>query len=66
MGCWFLKERRNFMFEIKLKMFYKIFVGVDDVFDVWVVFVYVVGKVKCDGSELGIVFIYEINMVNVF
>lgn len=54
------------MFKIKPKKFHRILVGVDDAPDARVAFSYAVDKAKRDGSELGIVSIYETNGVNVY
>lgn len=54
------------MFEIKPKQFHKILVGVDDAPDARAAFAYAVDKAKRDGSELGIVSVYETGSVNVF
>ncbi|MBM6753764.1 universal stress protein [Lactobacillus alvi] len=54
------------MFEIKPKKFHRILVGVDDAPDARAAFSYAVDKAKRDGSELGIVSIYETSEVNVY
>ncbi|HJA72945.1 MAG TPA: universal stress protein [Candidatus Limosilactobacillus faecipullorum] len=54
------------MFKIKPKKFHRILVGVDDAPDARAAFSYAVDKAKRDGSELGIVSIYETNGVNVY
>lgn len=54
------------MFEIKPKRFHKILVGVDDAPDARAAFCYAVDKAKRDGSELGIVSVYETNKTNVY
>lgn len=54
------------MFDIKPKKFHKILVGVDDAPDARAAFSYAVDKAKRDGSELGIVSVYETNEVNVY
>lgn len=56
----------KFMFDIKPKKFHKILVGVDDAPDARAAFSYAVDKAKRDGSELGIVSVYETNEVNVY
>ena len=52
--------------EIKPKTFHKILVGVDNAPDALAAFDYAVDKAKRDGSELGIVSVYETHNVNVF
>lgn len=52
--------------EIKPKKFHKILVGVDEAPDALAAFYYAVDKAKRDGSELGIVSIFETKKVNVF
>lgn len=54
------------MFEIKAKKFHRILVGVDDAADARAAFSYAVDKAKRDGSELGIVSIFETSSVNVY
>ncbi|QGF41272.1 universal stress protein [Limosilactobacillus gastricus] len=54
------------MMEIKPKTFHKILVGVDNAPDALAAFDYAVDKAKRDGSELGIVSVYETHNVNVF
>ena len=54
------------MFEIKAKKFKRILVGVDDAPDARAAFSYAVDKAKRDGSELGIVSIFETDEVNVY
>ena len=54
------------MFEIKAKKFKRILVGVDDAPDARAAFSYAVDNAKRDGSELGIVSIFETDEVNVY
>lgn len=60
------REGNQEMFDIQPKKFHKILVGVDDAPDARAAFSYAVDKAKRDGSELGIVSVYETNDVNVY